>query len=141
MLTTFATSYNLSEGVCTIDGVVQSSTDACTSAAGTAAWIVALIFIPLLIIGLAFFVFWVFMLIHAIKNEDLKDRTVWLAVLLGSFVLGSSWLAAIIYYFLAKRPYDRDKVAEATIVKPKPVKAKATKPKSSKTTKKNNSTK
>ncbi len=52
------------------------------------------------------------MLIHAVKNEDLKDRTVWLAVLLGSFVLGSNWLAAIFYYFLAKRPYDRNKTAE-----------------------------
>jgi len=95
-----------------VNGVVQSSNEACTGVAGTAVWILALIFIPLVLIGLAFFVFWVLMLIHAIKAEDLKDRTIWLAVLLGSFVLGSNWLAAPIYYFLAKRPYDAQKTAE-----------------------------
>ena len=118
MIDTFAKSYEYVNGTCVVDGVVQANTEACTNVAGTAAWIIALIFIPLLIIGLAFFVLWVFMLIHAVKNEDLKDRTIWLAVLLGSFVLGSNWLAAIFYYFLAKRPYDQDKLANSTTTKP-----------------------
>lgn len=136
MFDTFAKSYELSNGICTVDGVVQSTTEACTGAAGTALWIMALIFIPLLIIGLAFFVFWIFMVIHAIQKEDLKDRTVWLIVLLGSFVAGASWLAAILYYFLAKRPYDREEAASVVNNKPKQVKSSIAKPKAKKTAKK-----
>lgn len=127
MVNIFASSYELSNGICTVNGVVQSSTEACTGVASTAAWIFALIFIPLILLGIAFFVFWVLMLIHAIKNEDLKDRTIWLAVLLGSFVLGSNWLAGPIYYFLAKRPYDAKKTAELNKPAAKPKTAKKAK--------------
>lgn len=114
MFETFAKSYEYVNGTCVVDGVVQSSTEACSAVAGTAAWIVGLILIPLIIIGIALFVLWVLMLIHVIKNEDIKDRTVWLVVLLGSFLIGSNGLAAIIYYFLAKRPYDRQKATETS---------------------------
>ncbi|HOC58008.1 MAG TPA: PLD nuclease N-terminal domain-containing protein [Verrucomicrobiota bacterium] len=58
----------------------------------------------LLLLGLAFvlacFVFWVWMLIHAIKNKGLSDteKIIWVLVILFVHVLG-----ALIYFF-AGRP-------------------------------------
>jgi len=49
------------------------------------------------IIGLLFFVFWLWMLIDAIKNEK-ENKLVWVLVILFLNLLG-----ALIYYFAAKR--------------------------------------
>lgn len=59
-------------------------------------WIIAMV------IGLAFFIFWIVMLVDCVKRE-FEQRSTWLAVLIVSMFLGLSWLAAIIYYFMVKR--------------------------------------
>lgn len=57
----------------------------------------------LLLLGLAFvlacFVFWVWMLIHAIKNKGLSDteKIIWVLVILFLHVLG-----ALIYFFVGR---------------------------------------
>ena len=57
------------------------------------------------------------MVIHVAKHEDVKDRTVWLIVLLTALPLGLMWVAAPIYYFAVKRPYDKGDAREV----PKPL--------------------
>lgn len=62
------------------------------------------------LIGLAFFVFWLLMLINAIKLDEATfntigsgERTLWLIVLGVSFFIGFAWLAALVYYFVIYR--------------------------------------
>lgn len=104
-----AKSYELVNDKCYIDGVLQSSTEECTEFVKTAFTIGAVILIPILLIVLAFFIFWVVMLVHAISKNDLKDRTLWIVILLAGLLFGFYWIAAIVYYFAAKRPYGKGK--------------------------------
>jgi uncharacterized BrkB/YihY/UPF0761 family membrane protein len=55
-----------------------------------------------MIVGLAFFILWIMMLVDAFKRQW-PERTTWLVILIVGFFLGLSWLAAILYYFLVKR--------------------------------------
>jgi len=55
------------------------------------------IFIIVAIIGLAFFIFWVIMLIDAIRHEE-ESKALWIILIIILSVLG-----AIIYYFARKR--------------------------------------
>ena len=118
-----AKSYQLTNGQCYIDGVLQASTDPCTEPfkffLGAGAVFLALLMF-LFVVGLAFFIFWIVMLVHAIQHEDITDRTIWLIGLVGSLVLGFSWLIAIVYYFAVKRPYDAKSRQIATTQKPTP---------------------
>ena len=104
MFYTLAKSYELHNNQCYVDGVLQSTTSACN---GPLSILIGIILIPLIIIWLLFLVFWVMMLIHAIKHENLENRDAFLALLIAGFFFGFGWIAAIIYYFAAKRPYDR----------------------------------
>lgn len=52
---------------------------------------------------IAITVFWIMMLIHAIKNQT-ENKVVWILVIV--FTQG---LGAIIYYFMEKRPMDKAK--------------------------------
>jgi H+/Cl- antiporter ClcA len=113
MLNLAAKTYEITNNTCYIDGVMQASTDACTGPLKAIVGIGLAILVPFIIIGLVFFVFWVVMLVHAISNQTLKDRTLWIAVLVASFFLGFMWLATIVYYFAAKRPHDKAQQALA----------------------------
>lgn len=128
MVNALAKTYELTNNTCYIDGVVQATTTSCDNIAKTILGIGLAIFVPLVIASLVFFVLWLVMLIHAISNQDLKDRTIWIVALVASFFLGFMWIVAIAYYFAAKRPYDKQKkttnnvvpaVPEATIVENK----------------------
>ena len=55
-----------------------------------------------LLVGLFFFIFWIFMLVDCVKR-DFENRGIWLAALIITFFIGWSWLATILYYFLVKR--------------------------------------
>lgn len=55
-----------------------------------------------MLVALAFFVFWIMMLMDAMKRQW-PERTTWLVVLIVSFFLGLSWIASILYFFLVKR--------------------------------------
>jgi len=80
-----------------------STTDAATGAGAAALGIGMIIFIGLMcLIGLAFFIFWLIMLIDCVKRQ-FEQRNTWLLVLIISVFLGFSWLAAILYYFMVKR--------------------------------------
>lgn len=55
-----------------------------------------------MLIGLAFFIFWIMMLVDAIKRQW-PERSTWMIILIVSMFFGLSWLASILYYFLVKR--------------------------------------
>ena len=64
------------------------------------------------VIGLALFVFWIFMLIDCIKRTNWKqesDKNLWLIVLIVGLVLGLAPIAAVVYYFAVKRQLDTKK--------------------------------
>lgn len=102
-----ASSFELKNGVCTVDGVIQSSTQPCEEAITGIFGLITAILVPILIIGLVFFVFWVIQFVHVIKHQDIKDRGLWIGVLAGSLLLGLIWAAVIVYYFAVMRPYKK----------------------------------
>lgn len=82
-----------------------------SDAAGAAISIVFLVCWGLIfIIFLALFIFWVLMLVDVIKRDEAdfpgstgSSKTMWLIILLVSWLIGFYWLAAVIYYFVVKR--------------------------------------
>ncbi len=112
MIDVFAKTYEYIDGRCYVDGILQSSTDSCDGPIRVILAILAVIFIPLIVFGILSFVFWVWMLVHAIRHDDVKDRTLWLITLIISFPLGLHWLSAPIYYFAVKRPHDAAKKSQ-----------------------------
>ncbi len=51
--------------------------------------------------ALVSFVLWVMSLIHVIQHEDVKDRIVWIIML-----VAFGGLAGLIYHFVVRRPYE-----------------------------------
>ena len=64
----------------------------------------------LIVIMIAGFAFWVWMLVDAIQRkypqEKENERMMWIIILAGSFALSVYPIAAIVYYFAVKRKYD-----------------------------------
>ncbi|OGL30852.1 hypothetical protein A3F37_00200 [Candidatus Saccharibacteria bacterium RIFCSPHIGHO2_12_FULL_41_12] len=60
------------------------------------------IFVFILVISIIAFIFWLLMLIHAIKHNS-PDRSTWILVLVVSFVVGLSFIGAIAYFFAEKK--------------------------------------
>lgn len=67
------------------------------------------IFIPLILLGIAMFVWWIVTLVHVLSHEDVPNRVLW--IVLRFVVLGT--LAAPVYYFAVQRPYAKTKVGAA----------------------------
>lgn len=66
-----------------------------------------ILLIPLIwiIFVVSVFVFWLLMLIDAIKHSAEKTRLVWVVVIIFTHIIG-----ALIYYFVEKRPKDKAKI-------------------------------
>lgn len=67
-----------------------------------------------LLIGFAGFIFWLVMLIDCFKRENDEfpkatenTKTIWIVVLLVSWLAGMYWLAALLYFFLVRRAVPR----------------------------------
>lgn len=76
-------------------------------AAGTGAvivWIVILVMLASLIY-IGFFVWWIILLIDCV-NRDFEEKSVWLLVLILSFIFGFIWLADILYYFMVVKKFN-----------------------------------
>jgi hypothetical protein len=65
-----------------------------------AALLPLLIFIPILLVGLAFFAFWLWMLIDCATKESSQgnDKLIWILI-----IVFTHWIGALIY-FLVRRP-------------------------------------
>ncbi len=58
-------------------------------------------------ISIAFFVWWIFMLVDALRRTNWTDdsqKTSWLAILIVGLILGFGWLVTILYYFMIRKP-------------------------------------
>ena len=100
--------------VCT-NGVCEQKEIDASAIAGILAFMGGFI-ATFVVIGILFFAFWVWMLIDAIqrseksyKKIDSGEKTVWILVLVLSTVIGLSWLATILYYFIVKKKGDPKK--------------------------------
>lgn len=122
LFNSLAQSYELTNGVCRIDGVQQATTQPCDDAFTTGfIWIGGFLG-AIVLIFLVSFIFWLIALIHAINNQDIKDRNIWLAVLAAGFFLGFAGIAGVVYYFAVMRPYKKEKNSVAQPqVSPQPV--------------------
>jgi len=87
---------------------VDTATTSAATAGGLALFGGSIIFLLVMIVlNVALFVFWIFMLIDVFKRTNWKqesDKTLWilLVILLG-------YLGAIVYYFVVKRQLDAKK--------------------------------
>ena len=57
------------------------------------------------IVAIAVFIFWVMMLVDAIRHASEKTKLVWVVVIIFTHVIG-----ALIYYFIEKRPRNKHSV-------------------------------
>lgn len=60
------------------------------------------IFATIFIIGLASFIFWLLMLIHAIKHKS-PNRDTWIIILIISLVVGLGFIGALVYLIVEKK--------------------------------------
>lgn len=59
------------------------------------------------VIGTAFFIFWIMMLIHAI-SKPIENKGMWVVLLIFTGIIG-----ALIYYFMVKRNFIEQPVSQA----------------------------
>lgn len=91
-----------------------ADTAAATAAGGALLGGLLIFWLVFAVIGLALFIFWIFMLIDCIKRTNWKqesDKNLWLIVLIVGLVVGLGPIAAIVYYFAVKRQLDAKKPA------------------------------
>ena len=104
ILTAFAVATNSASG-CTVNGKPVDC--------GRFFSIFILAWLALMVSLIVFFVFWLLMLIHAIKN-DIPNKTLWI-VLMGLFQF-----PAIIYYFAVKRKFRNTNIQATQPPAPQP---------------------
>ena len=83
---------------CTINGRPGTSEE-CAQVGG----VLMAVFIPLIIIGVLFFIWWITTLIHVLTHEDVPNRVLWIVL----HFVGLGLLVAPVYQFAVKRPYKR----------------------------------
>lgn len=65
----------------------------------------------LIAVGIGLFVMWIVMIVHAAQHP-VPNKVVWIVIM----VL-TGWLGSILYYFIVKRPYDRNHEVVVNVVK------------------------
>ncbi|MFI5270712.1 MAG: PLDc N-terminal domain-containing protein [Candidatus Saccharimonadales bacterium] len=98
-------SHIATQSTCTLNGQATSCGNV-TKAVGGIFGIFFLIFIFITIFSIIHLIFWIISLIHVIQHEDIKDRTVWIIVIL---LLP---LGAIVYFFAVYLPYGKTHKAQ-----------------------------
>lgn len=89
-----------------------TATATSTAAAGALFGGLLIFWLIAMVIGIALFIFWIIMLIDALKRTNWKqesDKNLWLILLIVGIFVGLAPLAAIVYYFVVKRPLDAGK--------------------------------
>lgn len=115
----FASTYEITNGICYIDGIAQSSTSACTEGIKQAVSLAGIFLIPIILIAIAITVMWIMSLIHVITHEDVPNRVLWIVL----HFVGLNGLAGPVYLLAVKRPYDKRKLATATATQPQATQA------------------
>jgi cytochrome b subunit of formate dehydrogenase len=93
----------------------QSGSDEAAAGVAAAGLGLFFLFFWLLVVGLAItgLVFWIISLIHVLQHADVKDRVMWIVILL---VVGN--IAGLIYFFVVKRPYDKGGMRDPAYIAP-----------------------
>lgn len=79
-----------------------SQTTSGDAAAGAIGFLFLIFWVALLAVGLAGFVLWIISLIHVLQHNDVKDRTMWILIILLAGTIGG-----VIYFFAIKKAYDK----------------------------------
>lgn len=97
---------------CMVDGEEvpcdETTTQAVTKTTTILSWGLVLIIVGAIII-IWMIVFWIMMLVHAIKHEK-ENKAIWVIVM-----VITSFFGALAYYFIVKRKLDKDLVAATTV--------------------------
>lgn len=101
----FSAVVEYTNGYCYVDGVLQSTNDTCTTAGALALTIL----LPLILVGVVLFVWWITTLVHVLTHTDVPNRVLWIVL----HFVGLGTLAAPVYYFAVKRPYAKSKSGAA----------------------------
>ena len=81
---------------------LQEASTAANAAAATAVTVWTGVMIFWLVYGLiclAFFIWWIFLLIDLSKRE-FPEKTTWIIIMVVLFLVGLVWLADLLYYFM-----------------------------------------
>ncbi len=81
---------------CTLNGQ-EVPCDELLDAAQPYMWMGGVAMMAMLALGIASFVFWLMMLMHACTHEN-KDKTLWILI-----IVFTGFIGAVIYYFVVKR--------------------------------------
>lgn len=90
---------------CTLNGQPVSCSELADKAGPLIGGILIFVLLGIIIL-VALLIFWIFMLVHAIRHNS-PNKTVWLVVLIVSLILGFAPLAAIVYFFAEKKKADQ----------------------------------
>lgn len=89
--------------ILTIFAQSSSGDDAAATVAGLGIGLFFLFFwLLIMIVSIAGLVLWIISLIHVLQHNDVKDRTMWILILL---LVGT--IGGVIYFFSVKRAYDK----------------------------------
>lgn len=77
-----------------------------------------LIWFAVMALGIASFVLWIISLIHVFSHQDIKDRILWIVILLVAGTVGG-----VVYFFAVKKPYDKGGMRELPHQPPQPPQA------------------
>lgn len=91
----------LAEGVCKVNGKDIPCEDLYRTAKPFIGWGIGLLAFFALI-GLLLTIFWIWMIVHA-ATKNIENKALWIIMLI---IFGH--LAAIVYYFAVKRPFDKN---------------------------------
>ncbi len=98
----------------TTDSTTSTTEETSAAAVGLFAFVILMIWIVFFVVALAVFIFWIFMLIDALKRTNWKqesDKNLWTVILIASLFVGLNGIAAILYYFIVRKPMGKADVA------------------------------
>lgn len=107
----FAASFVSAQAKCTVNGREVPCEEAWQSVK-TAAGLGIGVFLVILVVIILAAIFWLMMVIHAIRNP-IKSKAIWLFLLLITGILG-----AVVYYFAVKRKFNKTAASVPSVYPP-----------------------
>ena len=90
----------------------SSSEEAAGAAVGLGVGLFFIVFwLVIMALAVAGIVLWIISLVHVLQHNDVKDRVMWIVLLL---VVGN--IGGVIYFFAIKKPYDKGGMRDPMMV-------------------------
>ena len=93
----------LAAGECTLNGQEVDCGELWGMVKGFLGWGIG-IFLLFSVLGILATVFWIMMIVHA-ATHDIKDKTMWILIIVFSGLVGLGLIGALVYYFVVKRNF------------------------------------